>query len=172
MLLRVLAIFLILSCTPQLFDNWSRSLIHPAFHFTAALDPYFIPHGNAATVQLEGAYTDLTRTIAGSSCHNVGIADMVTSEYPIWVGLHHFGWTGTLTDVDVRNASKSLEIPRFHPCALVRQPRRGRIFHDRGMTAYAFDALQLSIEPGTLARSPLPIPAGATVEPQRSRGGP
>jgi hypothetical protein len=42
MLVRVIAVLLVLTCMPQLVDNYSRSLIHPAFHFTSPLEPYFV----------------------------------------------------------------------------------------------------------------------------------
>ena len=135
---RLVAVFLVLACLPQLFDNYTRSLIHPAYHFSSFLQPYFVEVGDSQTKlnaqRTAQAYEGLTKTIAKSSCQEVGLSNLVTDEYPIWVGLSHYGWKGTMDDVDVHNATASLLPPDFSPCALIAQrSQRNYVGHVAGM---------------------------------------
>jgi hypothetical protein len=91
------------------------------------------------------AYTNLTKAIAHSGCRQVGIANFMLDEYPLWAGLHDFGWKGTLDDVDVNNVTKSLESAQFRPCALV-YALPAHINHDQGSSYFRFGDLELSID--------------------------
>jgi hypothetical protein len=160
MAVRLVAVFLVLACSPQLFDNYTRSLIHPAYHFTSVLQPYFVEVGDSqeklSAQRTAQAYEGLTEKIAHSSCLKVGLSTFVTDEYPIWVGLSHYGWQGTMDDVDVHNATASLLPPDFKPCALIAQ--RGQpnyVGHIPGMQTMEFGPLSLLIKPASLG-----IPAG------------
>jgi hypothetical protein len=158
--------FLLVACAPQVFDNYSRPLLHP-FRFTSALEPYFITAGRKQAVEAKAAaYADITRTVARSSCRQVGLANLVYVEYPVWVGLKDAGWHGTVSDIDVLNASRVLERKRFSPCALIEEPDQiGYSSNHAGMDRLTFGPLMLFIDPaatdsGLAARGPaVSIPA-------------
>jgi hypothetical protein len=147
--------FLLAACTPQLFDNYSRPLLHP-FHFTSALEPYFATAGSKQLVEAKtAAYTDITTTVARSSCRQLGLANLIVVEYPLWVGLKDAGWHGTIDDVEVENASGVLEQKHFSPCALIAQPdQKGYLSEHPGMTALTFGPLTLFINPAATERGP------------------
>ena len=158
MVARLVAVFLVLACLPQLFDNYTRSLVHPAYHFTSALQPYFVEVGNSqdklSAQRLAQAYEGLTKTIARSSCLEVGLSNYVSDEYPLWVGLSHYGWKGTMDDVHVHNVSASLLPAGFKPCAYIAQPSSPRyVGHIPGMRTMKFGPLSLLIEPSSLGNS-------------------
>jgi len=153
---RVIAVFLLIACTPQLLDSYTRSLIHPTFQDSIELQPYF--HRNTTDAGDPGseaarAYQRLTHTIANSSCKHVGLASLIVLEYPLWVGLKSADWPGTITGVDVDNVSSSLESDD-QPCAVITQagqPDRGNSHH--GMQAIPFGNLILFIDPAALEAS-------------------
>jgi hypothetical protein len=149
---RLVLIALLIACTPQLFDNAARSLIHPTYTFSAALAPYFPPaapsdNGGPGSALGAGAsaYGSLTDSIAQSSCKRVGLANWVLVEYPIWVGVHHDGWTGTIEDVDVMNQTQQLEITHYPACAWIRQEGPDYVAPDDGNVHLQFGNLALSV---------------------------
>jgi hypothetical protein len=146
-LTRLVVVVVVIGCVPQLIDNSSRSLLHPRYHFSSALEPYFADGPLSLVSPKVNSYDSLTRTISESSCHEVGIANWVLSEYPIWAGLRNNGWKGVIEDVNVTNASRTLEHRDFRPCAWIRQETVGFVSADTVHPVLVFGELQLAIDP-------------------------
>jgi len=119
---RIVGVLLVVAALPLLLNNYTRSLIHDDWRHDSELEAYFARSGSAdgdAARQLAADYADLTAAIARSSCDELGLANWVAIEYPLWVGLQQRGWEGTIDDVYVDNASRSLERRDFRPCAVI-----------------------------------------------------
>ena len=140
------ALIVVVACLPQLLNNETRSLVHPRFPFPSRLDAYYAGFDPHTASTLAAADRSAAEAIAGSSCRNVGIANWILYEYPLWPALHDAGWPGTLDDVDVTNQSRKLEKSGFHPCALIREEDGPYVATDAGMVAFRFDDLALSID--------------------------
>jgi hypothetical protein len=146
MVARVCAAVLVVACLPQLVDNGARSLLHPNFTFDYPLAQYFAAYFPEERRSTAAEFEELTRTIARSGCREVGIANWVLVEYPIWAGLRHAGWRGTMNAVDVSNESARYAKADFRPCALIRQIPPGQVSTDRARAAFQFGNMALSLD--------------------------
>jgi len=81
----------------------------------------------------------------------------VLVEYPIWVGVHQRGGTGTIEDVDVMNERHKLEITDYQPCAWIRQEGRNYVAPDDGTVDLLFGNLALSVKASQAATITTPI---------------
>jgi hypothetical protein len=143
---RLVLVALLVACTPQLLDNEVRSLLHPTYNFSSALAPYFHPKALGGDPRAAGEYESLSASIAQSSCRRVGLATLVFLEYPLWVGVHDDGWTGTIEDVDVMNQSQQVEVHNYRPCAWIRQEGSTYVAPNDGTVDLQFGSLALSVE--------------------------
>jgi hypothetical protein len=143
---RVILVALVVACLPQLLDNSERPLLHPEYTFTSYLQPYFLD-GTLQDYQKAAAanYESLTQSVVQSNCSRVGLANWVLVEYPIWAGLQHEHWQGTLDDVDVYNASSTFESTSFHPCAWIREEAAGYVGPD-GTVDLQYGQLALAVD--------------------------
>ena len=156
------AFAVVIACLPQLLNNQTRSLLHPRFPFPSRLDAYYAGFDAHTASTLAAAYRGAAEMIARSSCRNVGIANWILYEYPLWPALHDAGWRGTLDDVDVTNQSRRLEKSSFHPCALVREEDGPYVATDAGMVAFRFLDLALSIEAASVDYASVASPGFST----------
>ena len=162
---RGVAVLLVATCLVPLLDNYQRSLLHPRYHFTSGLEAYF---ATAATPQeardFAKPYEDLSRTLAASKCHELGVGNLVVQEYVLWVVLEDEHWRGTIHDVGVQNPTGSLEDQSFRPCAVVYDSRTDVGWPaalenpsvpaepPRGMTRNDYGPLVLFLDSSTLPR--------------------
>jgi 4-amino-4-deoxy-L-arabinose transferase-like glycosyltransferase len=154
----VVLAFLVVTSLPQLLDNWTRSMIHPAFPFKSALAPYFPLGTSVADAVSATDMENLTSAVARSGCDHVAIANFITLEYPIWVGLDNEGWVGTIEETDVVNESKKFMTAGFDDCVALRRveptfvtPYDGRAHArwgilDAGFTPAAADRARVSAD--------------------------
>jgi hypothetical protein len=156
-LARAVGLVIVITSIPQLLDNSARSLIHPRYHFSSELDPYFIVSSPTQQHRLATQYRGLANAISQSSCTEVGIANWILVEYPIWRALDESGWSGTLADVNVENESRHLEKKNFHPCSLIRQQTPSEIVVNKGNISLRLGNLALWIDPSSLAK-PVAVP--------------
>ncbi len=147
-----------LACLSQLIYNVNRPLIKASHHFATALEPYFFgydsndpllkPHdGTLMRTYNATAYESVTEVIANSSCREVGLANWILLEYPIWAGLRMQHWRGTITAVGVQNESRNLEKPGYQQCAWLREEDPSYIAPDDGNLHLQFDRLALAMSP-------------------------
>ena len=113
---------LVVASLPQLIDNKSRPLYPSDNHQNSYLLSYFeqrfvLPTQSAREA---AAYQTITDVVAQSTCTRVALGNWVLFEYPLWVGLHHHHWHGTLDDFGVKNVTRRLS-PHYVPCAKVTQ---------------------------------------------------
>ena len=118
---RAVGLAVLVACLPQLLDNHARSLLHPRYPFPTPLAAYFQDADDAAK-----AYGDVTAAVAQSQCQNLGIANRVLGEYPLWAGLRERGWTGRIAHVGVTNESSRLADVTF---PTLRRGLRGEAWH-------------------------------------------
>ena len=140
----------VFACIPQLIDNVTRSLFRPSYHFASALEPYFVGFGWIDPLlkpYKATAYQSVTTVIANSSCRQVGLANWILLEYPIWAGLRLQHWRGTINAVSVQNESRNLEKPGYQPCAWLREEDPSYIAPDDGRLHLQFDRLALAMNP-------------------------
>ncbi len=144
---RIILVFLILACTPQLFSNLGEPFFHRDYAANS-LSPYFLDSGRKSYIAASNAeYSSTSEAIAGSSCHRVGLANWVLVEYPLWVGLRYDDWRGEIQDVNVPNVSRRLEDPVFKACALIQQEAAGYVGPEDADVHLQFGSLALSIDP-------------------------
>lgn len=152
----VVLVGLVVACIPQLVNNAERPLVPSDYHFSSYLDRYFINLTGGYQTTNVLAYESVTGSIAESSCKQVGLANWVVVEYPLWAGLQHDHWRGTIQDVDVTNVSRRLEQADFRPCAWIRRVPPSYVAPDTGNVELQFGqrdptgmntALALSIDP-------------------------
>lgn len=149
---RLVCLGLVVACLPQLLDNYQRPLLHPIRPRTT-LEAYFVT-GETEQVRASKAadYEHLAQTVATSACRNIGIANEVVVEYPLWVAMDQTRWRGRIQQVDVTNVShRIVERPDFRPCALVYQPdQRQFVSEHPGMTSWTFGNLVLYLDDSCL----------------------
>jgi hypothetical protein len=145
---RGVCLAIVVVSVPLVLSNYQRPLLHPVA-FRSAIDSYFVTAGTTEAMESKAdAYQRLAEALAASSCHEVGIANQVVVEYPIWIALDKVGWKGEIEHVDVQNvSSRIVERRDFQPCALIYQPdqRNFREDHPR-MREETFGNLTMFIE--------------------------
>ena len=147
-LLRVAAVLLVVACLPMLLDS-STAPAPRSPGPRPATSPPTSPPGPTATSSRSTPPTSSTCATPSwrAGCTRVGVANALTFEYPLWVGLEHAGWEGELRHVDVQNASGALEVADFEPCATIRQrfwnPPFGPL---EGQVELEFGELTLSVD--------------------------
>ncbi len=167
-LLRVAMVVLAVACLPQLLDNVEQPLMKVSYG-SHPLAAYLVDHPNPNFVRrTAGDLESLTSVLAQSTCRRIGIGSFLVFEYPVWVGLHNDGWRGQMEDVDVTNATKRYEDPRFRPCAVVTQPATASwVGTEPGMVHLAFGpTLALSIEPSALRTVRVDVPGFVSTAPE------
>jgi hypothetical protein len=142
---RAVGLAVLVACLPQLLDNHARSLLHPRYPFPTPLAAYFQDADDAAK-----AYGDVTAAVARSQCQNLGIANRVLGEYPLWAGLRERGWTGRIAHVGVTNESSRLADATFRPCAEVFEVKPDTVSRDPRTLTFPFGKLVLSLDPGAV----------------------
>ena len=162
---RIILAALVVACLPQLLDNSERPVLHPEYHFSSYLQPYFLD-GTLKDYQVATAadYESATQSLVQSSCPRVGLANWVLVEYPIWAGLRHEHWHGTLDDVDVDNQSSTFESPHFHPCAWIRQESPGYVGSDGGTVDLQFGQLAVEMDAGRASSVRVRVPGFTSQE--------
>ncbi len=145
--LRVVAVLLVVACLPVLFNSSTRPLLDRPVA-TSDLADYFAPRPDGDQLPFTDAdFVGLRDALVASGCTRVGVANALTFEYPLWVGLEHAGWEGELRHIDVQNASGALEVADFEPCATIRQrfwnPPFGPL---EGQVELEFGELTLSVD--------------------------
>jgi hypothetical protein len=141
---------LVLLAQPMLLDNVARSVIHPAWSKGHGIERYYHPWvapDSVVLAQTADAQTALAQALAQSACPQLGIANWVLFEYPMWVALEQAGWRGRVEHVDVTNASRKLADPNFVPCARVRQVEPSYVTADAGTASLRFGDFAVSIDP-------------------------
>ena len=146
-LMRAAVVLLVVSCLPTLLDSSTRPLLDRPDP-TNDLDPYFATRPDGDQLPFNAAdFVDLRDALMATGCTRVGVANAITFEYPLWVGLEHAGWEGELRHVEVQNASGALEATDFEPCATIRQrfwnPPFGPL---EGQVELEFGELTLSVD--------------------------
>ena len=142
---RVVGFVLVVACLPQLLDNHARSLLHPRYPFPTPLAAYFRAGDETAK-----AYEDATDALARSRCHNLGIANWVLAEYPLWAGLRENRWNGRIAHVNVKNESSRLADVNFRPCAQVSEVTPGSPSQEAGQWTFRLGKIGLAIDPSAL----------------------
>ncbi len=104
--------------------GWQIGIAHIAVGEWA--DDRYSLAGPSTTALEASAYQTLTTMIAGSGCKKLALANWVEFEYPLWVGLQHEKWRGTIGAIGVTNPTRRLEI-RTHYCAWIRQEDAGYV---------------------------------------------
>ena len=140
----IVAVALVLACLPQLVNSQSRPLETPASYDSSYLEPYFVSCCTDPQT-LAVAYETITADLAESSCNHAAIANWILYEYPLWTGLSHNSWKGTLYDTDVKNATKRFE-PTEPPCATLTQQGPHYRTPDNGTVNLQLSDLALSID--------------------------
>jgi hypothetical protein len=146
--MRAVAVLLVVVSLPLLLDSSTRPLLD-RLDPTSDLDPYFAPRPDGDVLPFAAAdFVELRDALVATGCTRVGVANAITFEYPLWVGLEHAGWTGELRSIDVRNASGALEQSDFEPCATIRQRFWNPPFEPaEGQVETEFGELTLSVDP-------------------------
>ena len=157
-LLRIVMVVLALACLPQLLDNAERPLRRDSYGANP-LAPYFldIPDRNYIVNTAAGLET-LSKVLSESTCHQLGIGDVIVIEYPVWVGLHDEHWRGEIEDVHVRNPSARYESREFRPCAVLTEPPAPHVSAGGGGVQMEFaQQLALSIRPADMRTVRVPV---------------
>ena len=142
---RVVMIALVLASLPQLLDSATRPLVPPRSAGPSYLAPYFVSCCTTDVGTYASAYQTVTASLAESTCKRAAIANWVTYEYPLWVGLQHDRWPGLLADFDVHNPTSSLQ-PSYRPCAWISQQGKTYSTPDDGTVNLQLNNLALSVE--------------------------
>ncbi len=142
---RAVGLSVLVACLPQLLDNHARSLLHPRYPFASPLAAYFQDAEGTAK-----AYEDVTRALALSQCQNVGIANWVLMEYPLWAGLRDMRWHGRIAHIGVSNESRRLADANFRPCAEVFEVKPDYVPRDPSKLTYQFGKVGISLAPWTV----------------------
>ncbi len=130
-LLRITMVVLALACLPQLLDNTERPVRRDSYGANP-LAPYLLDSlDRSYIVNTAAGLETLSKVLAQSTCHQLGIGDFVVIEYPVWVGLHDERWRGEIEDVNVQNPSARYEARDFHPCAVLTEPPAGHVSASR-----------------------------------------
>ena len=88
-------------------------------------------------------YAEVTEALSESGCHQAGLANLVEFEYPLWAGLRHDHWTGSLDFVGVTDQTRSLE-PGGRRCAWISQQGSSYVTPDNGTVNLQSGDLALS----------------------------
>ncbi len=143
---RVVLVVLVVTCLPQLLDSSTRPLVPSATFDTtyrlSYLEPYFI---NCCGLFQGTVYAEVTEALSESGCHQAGLANLVEFEYPLWAGLRHDHWTGSLDSVGVTNQTRSLE-PGGRRCAWISHQGSSYVTPDNGTVNLQSGDLALSVE--------------------------
>ena len=147
MAVRAVLCFLLITCTPQLFQNLEEPFIHQDYAANS-LVPYFLD----TTVQQyarvsAGQYVATSGAMAATSCHRLAFANWIFAEYPMWVGLKDAGWQGEIQDVNVQNVTRRFEDPTFDPCASLLQETGRYVARDTSKVQLRFGPFALSVDP-------------------------
>jgi hypothetical protein len=147
MVVRLVLCFLLITCVPQLFNNFEEPFIHPDYAANS-LAPYFLDTNVQQYVAVSSfEYRETSAAISETSCHRVGLANWVFVEYPLWVGLKDVGWQGEIQNVNVQNVTRQFENPAFHPCISLSQESEGYVGIDANKVHLQLGTLALSIDP-------------------------
>ena len=154
---RVIMLGLIVACLPMLLNNATRPLLRPAREPNNVLAGYF----PTLTELNAGSYLLISRDLARSTCLRAAIGNLIEYEYPLWAGLAAEGWKGQLNEIDVQNASATLDRP-VRACAVVSQQAAGHFSPKDGMLTFQEPInpnsqgalLALSVDPGDGASIP------------------
>ncbi len=158
-LLRITMVVLALACLPQLLDNSERPVMRNSYG-PNPLAPYFLdntyrPYVIDTAVDVQ----TMSRLMAQSSCHELGIGNFVLIEYTVWVGLHDDDWNGQIEDVDVDNPTSRYEDRGFHPCAVVTTPTSTLVGTAPDRVQIGFGRrLELSVLPADLQHARVQVP--------------
>ncbi len=157
-LLRIVMVILAVACLPQLLDNVERPVLRDSYG-SNPLVPYFLDSADRNyVVNTAAGLGTLSKVLAQSTCHQLGIGDFVAIEYPVWVGLHDEHWQGEIQDVHVQNPSARYESRDFHPCAVLTQPPGPYVSAAAGGVQMEFGRrLALSIRPGDMRTVRVPV---------------
>jgi hypothetical protein len=147
MIVRAVLCFLLIACTPQLFQNLEEPFIHHDYAATS-LVPYFLD----TTVQQYARvsadqYVATSDAMADTSCRRLAFANWIFAEYPMWVGLKDAGWQGEIQNVNVENVTRRYEDPTFDPCASLRQETGQYAALDTSKVQLQFGPFALSVDP-------------------------
>lgn len=157
MITRIMLVLLILACTPQLFSNVEEPFLHHDYP-ASSLAPYFLDTNVQAYVQASaGEYQAASSAMAQSSCHQLGLANWIFVEYPLWPGLRNAGWHGQIQDIDVMNVSSRFANKGFAPCGELRQEPASYSGEPGGNVQLRFGPLALSLEPKDAATIRTPV---------------
>jgi len=160
-LTRVVLIILVVTCLPQLVDNATRPLIPSATFDTVSqgnyLAPYFVACCSGDVAVDAAAYATVSSALAESTCRDAALENWLVFEYPLWVGLDHNHWAGTLADDDVANQSTKLESP-VRPCARISQEGMHYITPDDGSANLQLAGLALSVDADRASTIRTPVP--------------
>lgn len=152
---RVVLAGLLVACLPQVMNNAE----HPVFSSPQGsyLAGYFPSFGNPFAENPGPTYEQTARAIAESTCPHVAMAQFIHVEYPLWVGLAHNAFTGTLDATDVHNATAS--IPIHGPiCATLTQPALNASTPLNGQVNLQFGTLGLALQPDRARHLTMAIP--------------
>ena len=151
-------VVLALACLPQLLDNTERPVRRDSYGANP-LAPYFLDSSDRSyIVNTAAGLETLSKVLAQSTCHRLGIGDFVAIEYPVWVGLHDDRWRGEIEDVNVQNPSARYESRDFHPCAVLTEPPAGHVSAAGGGVQMDFaQQLALSIRPADMRTVRVPV---------------
>ena len=149
--LRLTMVVLAVACLPQLLDNSERPVVRNSYGANR-LAPYLLDSTDKAyIIRTAGDMEALSRVMAESTCHALGIGNFVVIEYPVWVGLHDDNWHGQIEDVGVQNVTARYERPDFHPCAILTQPGNPHVGTEPGRVQIGFGPqFALSMLPGDM----------------------
>jgi hypothetical protein len=146
---------LVVLALPMLFDNVSRSVVHPTWSRGTGIQKYFRVGGNDSAssylLPTSDGETAVGDAMSRTSCKSLGIANWILFEYPLWVSLRQHHWSGQISDVHVVNVSRTLADPTVRPCALVRQvaATTSYVSADPGMVTLTLaDSFVLSVDAG------------------------
>ena len=157
-LLRITMVVLALACLPQLLDNTERPVRRDSYGANP-LAPYLLDSlDRSYIVNTAAGLETLSKVLAQSTCHQLGIGDFVVIEYPVWVGLHDERWRGEIEDVNVQNPSARYESRDFHPCAVLTEPPALHVSAVGGGVQMDFaQQLALSIRPADMRTVRVPV---------------
>jgi hypothetical protein len=157
--LRIAMVVLALACLPQLLDNSERPVLRNS-HGPNPLAPYFLDSTDRSYVINTAVDVQMmSRLLAQSSCHELGIGNFVVIEYPVWVGLHDHDWNGQIEDVGVDNPTSRYEDRGFRPCAVVTAPTSTLVGTVPDRVQIGFGGhLELSVVPEDLQHARVQVP--------------
>ena len=113
-----------------------------------SLAPYFLDTNlQSYTLATSADYQATTAAISETSCHQVGLANLIFAEYPLWPALKEAGWHGDIQNVNVQNVTRRYEDPAFEPCILLRQVTAGYVGADASKVHLQFGSLALAVDP-------------------------